>query len=151
MKRPIVVFGVLSMCALLGPGSVTAGDGEQKLKKTTKAPGSCGVVRLPDGIVLHAHPYAMDRGAVYFAAHVHSISVRKNGKSIEPVAKEELAESLYGSFEGKIVAKGLKVTFPPEALSAESEVLVRYYGAGFVGDQKDDGDVSFRFEPKSIR
>ena len=136
--------------ALVGAG-IAPEDGEQKLRKTSKAPGSCGMVRLADGIVLHARPYAMERGAVYFAAHVHSISVLKNGKSIAPISKEEAAEPLYGSFQGKMVAKGLKVVFPVEALGPESEVVVRYYGAGFVGDKKDDGEVSFRFDPKSLR
>jgi hypothetical protein len=110
------------------------------------------MARLPDGVALHARPYAMDRGALYFGADVASILVRQHGTWIKPTSTEVTTESLASpGFKGQIAARGLRAIFPLEILGPDSEVRVSYVGAGFSGDKKDSGEVWFRFDPKSYR
>jgi hypothetical protein len=92
----------------------------------------------------------MDRGALYFPANVFSITV-KGGQRIEASAKERVPEDLFGAFQGKMAASGMKATFPLEALSPDSEVVVDYTGAGFAGMSVEDSKTRFRFEAKSLR
>jgi hypothetical protein len=139
------------LLGLLAPSAVPDDGKPEKLKKVSKQQGSCQMVRLPDGILLHARPYAMDRGALFFSADVFSITVYKGERRIEPVSKEVVTETLHGGFRGGMAARGMKAVFPAEALSAESEVVVAYTGAGFVGTTANDGETRFRFDPKSLR
>ena len=109
------------------------------------------MLKRPDGLLLHAHPYAIDRGAIYFAADVFSITVLMGDKRIEATSKERVAEQLFGNFQGKMVGDGLKATFPLDALSPDTQVVVDYTGAGFAGKSDEDSKVRYKFDAKSLR
>jgi hypothetical protein len=132
-----------ALVALAGANATPEDVKPQPLKKLNKISGNCDVVKLPEAIRVDCRPYPIEQGPYYVSADVNSIIIVRAGKKIDPTSHQELRVPLTGSkFHGKIAGHGLQATFPLDALSADSEVVVDYLGTG---------TSHFRFDTKSLQ